>query len=79
LATLGGAKTLDLEDKIGNFQAGKEADFVVIDKKSTPLISFRMEQCKSLFEELFVLSMLGDDRSIKSTWIMGTKMHSRDH
>jgi guanine deaminase len=31
LATLGAAEALCLEDKIGNFQQGKEADFVVLD------------------------------------------------
>lgn len=76
LATLGGATTLDLQDKIGNFEIGKEADFLVIDKESTPLMTFRMAQCKNLFEELFVLSMLGDDRSVRETWIMGQKLHS---
>jgi cytosine/adenosine deaminase-related metal-dependent hydrolase len=30
-ATLGGAARCRLDDKIGNFQPGKEADFVVID------------------------------------------------
>jgi len=31
LATLGGAKALGLSDRIGNFEAGKDADFVVVD------------------------------------------------
>ncbi len=31
LATLGGAKSLGLDDLIGNFLPGKEADFVVMD------------------------------------------------
>lgn len=30
-ATLGGARALDLEDRIGNFDTGKDADFCVID------------------------------------------------
>lgn len=30
-ATVAGARALDLEDRIGNFDVGKEADFVVID------------------------------------------------
>jgi guanine deaminase len=34
-ATLGGARALRLEEKIGNFQPGKEADFVVIDPAVT--------------------------------------------
>jgi len=31
LATLGGAKALGLSDQIGNFETGKDADFVVVD------------------------------------------------
>ena len=30
-----------------------------------------MQQTTSLFEELFVFSMLGDDRTIRQTWSMG--------
>jgi len=71
LATLGGAKALDLDNKIGNFEVGKEADFVVLDYQATPLLKFKIEQCKTLEERLFSLLMLGDDRTIKSTYIMG--------
>ena len=78
LATLGGAVTLDLDDTIGNFEPGKEADFAVIDKASTPLLEFRMGHCKDLFEELFVLSVLGDDRAIRQTWSAGELVHDRD-
>jgi guanine deaminase len=41
LATLGGAKALSLDDKIGNFQLGKEADFIVLDMAAVPLLSYR--------------------------------------
>ena len=36
LATLGGAAALYLDDRIGNFDVGKEADFVVLDPAATP-------------------------------------------
>ncbi len=78
LATLGGAKTLDMSDVIGNFSVGKEADFLVLDKSCTPLMDFRMSKCTDLFEELFVFSMLGDDRAIKQTWSAGELVHQRD-
>ncbi|NIB40938.1 guanine deaminase [Pseudomaricurvus alkylphenolicus] len=78
LATLGGARALDLDDKIGNFTVGKEADFVVLDYKATPLMDLRMQQCRDLMERLFVLSILGDDRAIRATYVMGEQAHQRD-
>ena len=77
LATLGGAETLDLSDKIGNFESGKEADFVVLDKAATPLMALRLNKHNDLLEQLFVLSMLGDDRTVKQTWCAGTLRHKR--
>jgi len=77
LATLGSADCLDLADLVGNFESGKEADFVVLDKACTPLMEFRMQQCKDLFEELFVFSMLGDDRAVQATYSAGRKVHQR--
>jgi guanine deaminase len=77
LATLGGAEALYLEDKVGNFSAGKEADFVVLDLGATPLLARRMKNTSSLAERLFVLMMLGDDRSVLATHIMGERAHAR--
>lgn len=74
LATLGGAKALDLDGVIGNFSVGAEADFIVIDYNATPLSERRMQHCKTLSEKLFILSMLGDERHIRSTYIMGEKV-----
>ncbi|MGI9436439.1 MAG: guanine deaminase, partial [Geminicoccaceae bacterium] len=53
LATLAGAKALYLDDRIGNFALGKEADFVVADWQSTPLLSRRIEVASDLIEKLF--------------------------
>jgi guanine deaminase len=78
LATLGGAKTLDMDDLIGNFETGKEADFIVLDKAPTSFMKFRLEHCKDLFELLFVMAMLGDDRTIKATYSAGALVHDRD-
>jgi guanine deaminase len=38
IGTLGGARALDMEDRFGNFDVGKEADFVVIDPAGTPML-----------------------------------------
>ncbi|MDX1303556.1 guanine deaminase [Photobacterium sp.] len=77
LATLGGAKSLSLDHLIGNFDIGKEADFVVIDPCSTPLQQLRFDSCKGLAEELFVLMTLGDDRSIYRTYVDGRLVYER--
>ncbi len=74
LATLGGAVALDLEGTIGNFLPGNEADFIVLDYHATPLISHRINRCKNLTEKLFILSMLGDERHVKATYILGNKV-----
>jgi guanine deaminase len=77
LATLGGARTLDLDHVIGNFERGKEADFVVLDYKSTPLSALRGQHCTQLADKLFALAILGDDRAVKATYIMGEKAYSK--
>ena len=79
LATLGGARTLDLQDLIGSFQPGKEADFVVLDYRATPILSLRLERCKHLSDRLFVLAMLGDDRAVKATYVMGKQAYRRKY
>jgi guanine deaminase len=78
LATLGGANALYLDDKIGNFESGKDADFVVLDYQATPLIAYRMQQATSLAEKLFALTILGDDRAVKETFAAGQSVHRRD-
>lgn len=71
LATLGGARSLKLEDKIGNFARGKEADFILLNPNATELLAFRNKQVKSLEEQLFVMQMLGDDRLVEKVYLMG--------
>jgi guanine deaminase len=71
LATLGGARSLYLEDRIGSFARGCEADFVVLDPQATPLMARRMERCATLAERLFVFMTLGDDRAVLATHILG--------
>ena len=75
--TLGNAKSLLLDHKIGNFMPNKEADFVVIDMGATELLERRMAQTKTLEEQLFVLMMLGDDRVIEQTIIAGQSRYRK--
>ena len=71
LATLGGARSLDLDGVIGNFSKGKEADMVVLDDSATTLTARRSSAMTDWREKLFMLMMLGDERSIFDTLILG--------
>ncbi|HXC54158.1 MAG TPA: guanine deaminase [Rhizomicrobium sp.] len=77
LATLGGAKALKMDSHIGNFVPGKEADFVVLDPGATPLLKRRTAFARGPAEQLFALAMLGDDRAVMRTYIMGELAYSR--
>ncbi len=77
LATLSGAIALGLDESIGNFSDGKEADFIVLDPEATPLIARRMKHAETLEEKLFVWLTLGDDRAVKATYVKGVKQWER--
>lgn len=77
MATLGGARAMQLEGTIGNFTAGAEADFVVLDPQATPLLARRSTHCDSLEEQLFALALLGDDRAVSATYSGGHCVHAR--
>jgi guanine deaminase len=78
LATLGAARGMQLEGTIGNFAAGAEADFIVLDPKATPLLARRTANAGSLEETLFALALLGDDRAIRATYAAGRLVHERE-
>ena len=73
LATLGAAEALYLDDKIGNFAVGKEADFVILDPAGTLLSKRRTDAASSIEEKMFALIMLADDRHIAATYIAGER------
>ncbi len=75
MVTLGGAKALHLEEKIGRIKVGYEADLVVVDLNSTELIRGRMAQVRSLEETLFLQIILADDRAIRATYASGKKIY----
>ena len=76
-ATLGGAEALQLADRIGSFQPGREADFVVLEWGATPLQQLRQSQARTLDDRLFALMMQGDDRNVVATYVNGKQAYRR--
>jgi guanine deaminase len=83
--TLGGAEGLYIDDLVGSFDPGKEADFVVLDWKSGPsAVRWRqslgakaprtVEQAADL---LFGIMMVSDDRAVDETWAMGKRLYKK--
>jgi guanine deaminase len=80
LATLGGAQALCLDDKIGSFNPGNEADVVVLNPQATPLLALRNpaplgNDAATIADPLFSLLIMGDDRAIAATYILGQRVN----
>ena len=77
-ATLGAAKALDLHEKLGNFNVGKEADFVVLDLKPTALQQLRQSHVRNIEDSLFAMFTMGDERNIAATYVYGQAIYTKD-
>ena len=81
--TLGSARALSLDDRIGSFLPGREADFIVVDYAATSVQKLRMEYLRSrdkwtIENKLFGLQTLGDDRNTVCIYIMGKQVYGSD-
>ncbi|CAN5464679.1 amidohydrolase family protein [soil metagenome] len=81
LGTLAGARALDMENRFGNFDIGKEADFVVIEPARTPALDavltygVRDEDPGLACEQtLFALLMGIRETSISQVYVQGTRI-----
>lgn len=77
MLTLGGAKSLELDGCIGNFDTGKEADFVVLDPEATDLQARRLENTDDIGDILFSLMVLGDERNVLHSYVDGRLAYTR--
>ena len=87
LATLGGAHSLYLDDTLGSFDKGKEADFIALDWNAGQA-AMRWHQSLTVGDDgpetmdqaaqlLFGIMTGGDDRNIDETWIAGSRAYKK--
>ncbi|NIZ47271.1 guanine deaminase [Entomospira nematocerorum] len=74
LHTLGGAKALNIDDRIGKFESGYQADIAIINTQATGILEQRMQSVESLEEEFFVLMTLGSTQTIERLYVSGVKL-----
>ena len=77
LSTAGGAAALSLGTTIGRLESGYEADIVVLDLNSTPVIRQRVDRAEDLRDMLFAQMILADDRAIRATYAGGLKVYAK--
>jgi guanine deaminase len=77
MATCAGAKTMRIDDHVGNLAPGMEADIVVLDLKSNPLIARRVAQAEDFFDVLFAQIIMADERAVKASYVAGNIVHQR--
>ncbi|QMU57204.1 MAG: guanine deaminase [Boseongicola sp.] len=75
LATTGSAQALGQQNRIGSLQPGFDADLMVLDLKSTPVIEQRANRANDIWEAVFPTIMIGDDRAIQDVRILGKSIH----
>jgi guanine deaminase len=86
--TRGSAEALYIDDRVGSFDVGNEADFVVLDWRGGPPAA---AWHSSLYvgdgapttladaaELLFAIMMVGDERAVAETWVAGERAYARD-
>jgi len=86
--TRGSAEALYIDDKVGSFDVGREADLVALDWRGGPPATAwhaslsvgdaapqTLEQAAEL---LFSIMMVGDERAVAETWVAGERAYHRD-
>jgi guanine deaminase len=81
LGTVAGARALDLEDRVGNFDVGREADLVVIDPRRYEPLANSLEWGLAAEDpvirshgRLFTVLMATNEVALAETWVRGRKL-----
>lgn len=78
LATQGGADSLSIGNKVGNFVAGKEFDALLIDTSVMPIVDYELKNTRSeeqkLLEKVQKFIFVGDDRNILKVFVKGDQV-----
>lgn len=81
LGTVGGARALDMEDRIGNFDIGRDADLVVVDPREWPPLGAALEHgsrsadpVRSRDQTLFALLMAMREPAITGVYVRGHRV-----
>lgn len=82
LGTLGGARALDQEERFGNLDVGKEADFVVVDPSGTPQLASALkygvrsqDPTRAREQTLFALLMGIRESSVAEVYVQGRRLN----
>ncbi|XP_065167223.1 guanine deaminase [Atheta coriaria] len=73
MATMGGAIALDISDKVGSLEVGKDFDALIVDM-DVPDSSAHLLEDYAADELLQKFVFLGDDRNVQSVYVAGKKV-----
>lgn len=83
LGTLAGARALDMEDRFGNLDVGKEADFIIVDPSQTPTLDAALTNLTrsddpklASDQELFALLMGIREPAITEVYVRGHRVEA---
>jgi guanine deaminase len=76
LATLAGAKALDLETQIGDFTPGKQADFIIVKAPEGSTLEVTLQHSASAEATLAALFTLAREDCVEATFVAGKKFNN---